>query len=110
MSVAIQKYSQTVMRVCETDGTPIWLYKFAVKSPTAVSAEIKSDSFTSQERALVEKKIRSIVTEGATEKDSDYMVRTVGVELELAQKASTPEEKEQHLSSARSLLQSYFSR
>lgn len=111
LSVSVGGVDETVIieRACTPGNDPVWALTVEVRGGRRpVSVKISSEKYPA-EKAAIEKRIKSMVIDGVSREDADFIVRQTGPALKLALSAA-PAEKEKILAAAAEALKAHLAR
>ncbi|OGR65760.1 MAG: hypothetical protein A2X30_02490 [Elusimicrobia bacterium GWB2_63_16] len=97
LAVSVGGVAETVVleRACTPENEPVWVMKVEAY---ALAVRVVSDRHPA-ERQLIEKRIKSMVVDGISQEDADFIVLRTGPALQRAA-AAAPEERQRLLQEA----------
>jgi len=110
MSISVGGVNETVVieRACTAENEQVWVLMVELRGKTGIAARVSSDKYP-DERAFLEKRVKSMLLDGIDQADADFIVMKTGPALELAAKAA-PAEKEKILAEAVEALKNQLAR
>jgi len=110
LAVSVGGVDETVVmeRLCTPENDPIWVLIVELRGKKETSVRISSEKYPA-ERARIESRIKSMVTEGINRADARFIVAITGPALKKAE-AAAPEDKTKVLAEATEALKTHLSR
>lgn len=111
LSLAVGGVSERVIleRACTPENDPVWAIAVERGVRRVVSVKVFSDRYP-EERAKLESRIKSMVTEGINQEDADFIVLKTGPALKKAEESDTIKEKSGILAEATEALKAHLAR
>ncbi len=110
LSISVGGVDETVIleRACAPDNAPVWAIVVQTGGPRPVSVKVSSENYPA-DRAKLESRIKSMVVDGISQADADFIVTKTGPALKLAATAA-PAEQARLLADAAEALKSQLAR
>ncbi len=109
MAVDVGGYSAAFERTCTPDTVALWKISFRdLRSKDVQSSVFSGNISDNNQRAMVEGRIKNMLTEGVSETETDFMVGTLGPILNAALSLSG-EEKQKKIAEADSAFLNFLS-
>ncbi|OGR74876.1 MAG: hypothetical protein A2X38_08875 [Elusimicrobia bacterium GWC2_61_25] len=109
LEVAVGGVDETVLieRACTPENEPVWALTVALRGKAGASVRVSSENYPA-EKAALEKRFKSMVAQGISQADADFIVLKTGPELARAA-AAGPAEKAEILAAAVLALKAHLS-
>lgn len=111
LSVSVGGVDETVIleRACTPDNAPVWALMVEARGGRRpISVKVSSENYPA-EKAAIENRIKSMVVDGVSQEDADFIVGKTGPALKLAL-AAAPAEREKILAEAAEALKAHLAR
>lgn len=110
LSVSVGGVSETVImeRACTPENEPVWALIVEVKGRRSVSVKVAASDYPAEKERL-EARIKSMVVDGVSQEDADFIVAKTGPALKQAQTAP-PADQQKLLDAAREALKAQLAR
>ena len=111
LSISVGGVDETVAlaRLCTPENDSVWEIKVGRAAADAVFVRVSSDKYPA-DRAKLESRIKSMVTEGINQEDADFIVMKTGPALKQAAALTAPREKVRILAAATEALEQHLAR
>lgn len=111
LSISVGGVDEAVVleRACTPGNDAVWAIKVEKVSATAVFVKVSSDKYPA-DRTKLESRIKSMVTEGVSQEDADFIVMKTGPALKQAAALTAPREKVRILAAATEALEQHLAR
>ncbi|MDO8803646.1 MAG: hypothetical protein Q7R35_04390 [Elusimicrobiota bacterium] len=111
LSISVGGVDETVAleRVCTPENDAIWAIKVGRAAADAVFVKVSSDKYPA-DRVKLESRIKSMVTNGISQEDADFIVMKTGPALKQAAASAAPREKIRVLAAATEELERHLAR